>query len=53
MAVRLDRHDPCAGLGQRQRQGAQAGSDLEHVGPRAGAREAAMRRTVFGSATKF
>ena len=31
VAVRLDRHHAGAGLGQGQRQGAQAGSDLEHV----------------------
>ena len=40
MAVRLHRHDAGTGLGQGQRERAQAGSDLEHVGARPGAREA-------------
>ena len=39
MAIRLHRHDPGAGLGQRQRQRTQARSDLEHVRAGPGARE--------------
>ena len=53
VAVDLDRGDVGAGLGQRQRERAEPGADLDHAvtGPDPASR--AMRRTVFGSTTKF
>jgi hypothetical protein len=53
VTVDLDRGDRGARLGQRQRERAEPGADLDHAiaGPTPASR--AMRRTVLGSTTKF
>ena len=53
LGVELERDDVVPGVEQRERERAEAGTDLEHRVSGGSSARATMRRAVFGSARKF